>query len=230
MAAILDMLRKFKPAVVVAYDQDDEAIKINVPDVRKKHERVLNALEDIQWVRVDMLDKKGGHLHRHMRTVDDTQPTELDDLVRGAHGQVAVQLAPLVQIMLRAQEVAIVRTQAGQAQLLDAALRMVDMVTRRVEVTQAQLDAALGRVHELHGELLQLDAAAMVAAAAPSDDGRPASDKVLEGLMPAFAQAALGLPSAPAAAAANGAAKNGARAKEHRSPSPSESRDQGTAR
>lgn len=213
---LVTKLKQYRPAKVIAYDQDDEAVTINVPDVRKKFERVLKALDDVAWVRLDLQDKKGGHLARHIRQAEDTEPTMMEDLARGASNQLAVQLAPLVQIMLRAQEVAIVRNQSGQQQLLDASLRMLEVATRKLDLQEKKLEAAIGAVHQLTADLLQLQAAGAVAAQHDEGDKRPMSDRVVEQLLPGLIRSAMSGGDEPT----SGGAKNGAPSRPRRSQTP----------
>jgi hypothetical protein len=192
MSDLLTKLKQYRPSVLVAHDQDDEQLRINVPDVRKKWERVLGALDEVNWVRVDMLDKKGGHLHRHMRSIDDTAPTELDELVRGSNSAIAPQLAPLVQIMLKAQEVAVSRHQQGQQQLLDATYKMIETISRRLDLQEKQYEHALQLNHSLSVELMQSQLAAMMPDQNDENDGRPHSDAMIGALMPRLLGAAFG--------------------------------------
>lgn len=219
MNDLLTKLRQHRPAIVIAYDQDDEATTIHVPDVRKKWERVMGALDDLHWMRIDMQNKKGGHLHRHMRTVDDTSAQELDTLASNSQATIAPQLAPLVTIMLRAQEVAVSRHQQGTQQLLDAVHKMLESFSRRLDLQERQYEHAMAMNHQLTTELIeqQLQQAAEGEAQQQQQTQRPHSDSVMAALMPRLLTAAL----TPQQQQQEPRVKNGANGqpKERRSPS-----------
>jgi hypothetical protein len=191
---LYEKLREHKPSQLVAYDQDDEQIKVNVPEVRQRHARVMAALQDVPWVRVDLLDKKGGLLHRHLRCADDrngdSAAGELEDMGRvGSRG--TAELAGLVSIMLRAQEAVLIRHQQATQQVLDSQMRLMDAAMRRLELQETQLAQSMQLNHALSGDLVN----AQLALVQPQqEDARPASlsDQAMSTLLPMFLRAARG--------------------------------------
>jgi hypothetical protein len=191
---LYEKLKEFKPAQLVAYDQDDEQIKVNVPEVRQRHARVMAALQDVPWVRVDLLDKKGGLLHRHLRCADDrngdSAAGELEDMggrVGGSRG--TAELAGLVSIMLRAQEAVLIRHQQATQQVLDSQMKLMDAAMRRLELQETQLAQSMNLNHALSGDLVN----AQLALVQPRED-EPAksslSDQAMQTLLPMFLRAA----------------------------------------
>lgn len=194
-----EKLKEHKPTTLIAYDQDDEQVKVNVPDVRNRHARALQALTDIPWVRVDLLDKKGGLLHRHLRCADDREPAgELEEIGRGVSSQLAGNLAQLVQVMLRAQEMVLIRHQQATQQILDAQNKILDTAVKRLEIQEVQYEHAMRLNHALSGDLVNAQLAQLQLAPPEhvDDEGnaRPASmsDKALAAFLPAFMRAAMG--------------------------------------
>src|ERR1041384_6424693 len=108
---IYEQLKEHRPAKLIAIDADGETVTINVPEIRQRNAKVLEALKGIPWTRVDLFDKKGGLLCRHQRNADDRDaaPTELEDLPANPSTRVA-ELAALVSIMLRAQAAVLTST------------------------------------------------------------------------------------------------------------------------
>lgn len=172
---VMAKLKQHRPAVVVAYDRDDEPTKINVPDVRKKFERVMTTLEDLAWVKLDMLDKKGGLLCRHVRQLDETETLVLPP---GAvvDGNDLTKFAGLAHVLVRSQ---------------DAAVERVLAATRQTDALQAELRQTRADVNAL-GELVQQLVNELVALRQPDpSDDRPHSDRVIDSLLPAVVRAAL---------------------------------------
>jgi len=208
---LYEKLREFKPAQLVAYDQDDEQIKVNVPEVRQRHARVMAALQDVPWVRVDLLDKKGGLLHRHLRCADDRDGNspagELEDLGRGSRS--SQDVAGLVAIMLRAQEAVLIRHQQATQQVLDSQMRLMDAAMRRLELQETQLAQSMNLNHALSSDLVN----AQLALVQPRED-EPAkaslSDQAMSTLLPMFLRAARSGP----------VKLNGATEMEHPEPAP----------
>ncbi len=218
--SLYEKLKEYKPSVVLAFDDNDGEIKINVPDVRQKHARVMTALEEVAWVRADLMDKKGGLLHRHMRCADDRPSvdaaSELEDIGSGrSSSRLAIDLAPLVSIMLRAQEMALARNQQGIAQLLDAQNKFVDATLRRLDAQDQRYEHAMNMNHAMASDLVNLQLQLVAGDPEPVAEGqRPPtnSDRVMAMLFPQIMRAAMAPKDAPKDAnpPTNGTPKDGA--------------------
>lgn len=205
-----EVLKEHKPSVVVAYDQDDEPIKINVPDIRQKHSRVMLALKDIAWTRCDLLDKKGGLLVRHLRNADDREPPgEVEEL--GTTTREAAALSGLLSIMLRAQETVLIRHQQAMQQVLDAQNRLMDATIKRLDLQETQLHQAMQMNHALSGDLVNAQLAQLQLAGPVVEDEEgnqrqaTMSDRALATFLPAFMRAAMEPKDAKKPKAVNGA-------------------------
>lgn len=184
-----EQLKEHKPAWLVAHDGDGDEVKINVPDVRQKHARVMTALREIAWVRCDMFDKRGGLLYRHQRNADDREAPagELEDLPTTRS---AAEVSGLVNIMLRAQETVLVRHQQAMQQVLDAQMKLVDAAMRRLELQEVQYEHAMKLNHALSGDLVNAQLAQLQSGPSGDGDEQPQSDRALAALLPAMMRAA----------------------------------------
>lgn len=187
---LYEQLKEHKPAWLVAVDGDGDEVKINVPDVRQKHARVMVALREIAWVRCDLFDKKGGLLYRHQRNSDDRDAPagELEDM---PPTRAAAELSGLVNIMLRAQETVLIRHQQAMQQVLDAQMRLVDAAMKRLELQEVQYEHAMKLNHALSGDLVNAQLAQLqLGGGGGEDDGAPQSDRAIAAILPAMMRAA----------------------------------------
>ena len=191
---IYEQLKEHRPSKLVAVDADGESVTINVPEVRQRHARVLEALKGIPWTRVDLFDKKGGLLCRHQRNADDRDaaPTDLEDLQANPSTRIA-ELAALVSIMLRAQEVVLTSTQRQMQGVFDAQNRIMDAMLRRFDLQERQHQEAMELNHQLSADLVAAQLGHLTTPTAqPLDaDGnpRPESDRALSMIMPQIVRA-----------------------------------------
>jgi len=215
-----EKLKEHKPGIVHAFDEHDEKVIINVPEVKQRHARVMSALREVPWIRVDLLDKKGGLLHRHHRCADDRDNVsggELEDLGNGTGGTLrGAELATMLGLMLKAQEVALIRQQQGVQQLLDAQNRLMDSMMRRQDAQDQRHEQAMQMNHALSADLVNAQLGQLQLGPAPVDENgeaKPASnsDRALAAFLPAFMRAAMDKkPDAIAKADKPAKPKNGA--------------------
>lgn len=166
---LVDTMRMHKPSIVVAYDQEGgEIAKINVLDVRHKWARVIESLEGLDWAKCALQDKKGGHLAVHMRTADDRDPaTELETLMPSKS---TAEVSAMVSIMLRAQEMVLIRHERSQQPLLDAHVRMLDAAMRRLDLLERQYEHAMSLNHQLSQDLVAAQLSITAGDDAPLDE------------------------------------------------------------
>ena len=114
---LIEHLREHKDrtSYLLAYDGDGAETRINVPDVRNRHARVLVTLRELAWVRVDLYDKKGGLVYRHQRNQDDRDAPagEMEDLAPTTRA--ASELQGYLKLMLNAQDVALSRQERSMS-------------------------------------------------------------------------------------------------------------------
>jgi hypothetical protein len=189
---LYEQLKEYKPTKLVAVDADGEQFKINVPEVRQRHARVMQALKEIAWTRVDLLDKKDGLLYRHQRNADDReQPAgDLEELQPTAR---VAELSGLVSIMLRSQEVVLTRHQAAIQGTLDAQNRLVESMMRRFDLQEQQYERAMELNHTLSADLVSAQLAQLQGAPIVDQEGklRPESDRAINALLPQIMRALL---------------------------------------
>jgi hypothetical protein len=184
---IYEVMKEHRPAKLVAFDADGDPVTINVPEIRQRHARVLEALKGIAWTRVDLFDKKGGLLCRHQRNADDRDAvaTDLEELGPGPTTRVA-ELAGLVSIMLRAQEAVLNSTQRQMQGVFEAQNRIMDAMLRRFDLQERQHQEAMELNHQLSADLVAAQLGRLSAPQAVDAEGnpRPESDRAISALMP----------------------------------------------
>lgn len=201
---LYEQLREHKPASLLAVDGDGGEVKINVPDVRNKHSRVMVALREIAWVRVDLLDKKGGLLFRHQRNADDRDAPagELEEL---PPTRAVAELQGMMSIMLRAQETVLVHHQRATESAQQSMMRVVESSLRRLELQEQQIEHAMRLNWQLSNDLVNAQLAQLQLTAPANDaEGQPRSNSAIDQLMPHIVRSVLtppqarGVPQAPA--------------------------------
>ncbi len=200
---LLEKLREQKPSVVIALDENgDQLVKMNVPDVRNRHARVLEGLADVEWVKVQLLDKKGGHLAMHVRNSDDREPaTELETI--GASRSVG-ETSGMLSLMLRAQEMVLVRHERSMQQVMEANGKLLDSAMKRLDLLERQYEHAMALNHALSSDLVQSQLQLVAPTEVDEDGNRSQSqitaDAAAAAFLPRLAQAMFaGKPAAPAA-------------------------------
>ncbi|MGD9603905.1 MAG: hypothetical protein AB7O21_19595 [Gammaproteobacteria bacterium] len=213
---LYEQLREHKPAMVIAVDADGDETKINVPDVRQKHARVMTTLKELAWVRCDLLDKKGGLLYRHHRNADDRETAAGDLEELPSQTRHSAELSNLLKLMLHAQETVLIRHERSMQPVLDAHIKILEQAMRRLELQETQYERAMQLNHQLSTDLVQVQLAQLGAGDGGGEDGRPRSDRAVDALLPAILKAAMSKDKDETAAATK--KKNGVseKAKEQR--------------
>lgn len=206
-------LRKLKPDYVMALlDDGEEQQRINCPPSKKMPSKVLEVLSEVSWISVELFDKKGGLLGKHVRTTEDeTAAGDLETLLPSKHN---FDVQAMVNIVVRAQDAAVDRVQRIMQPLLDATYKLIDKASTRLDLVEKQYE------HQMHVNAKQAEELARqhqrfalaIARRASDENDEPSSSDVLADLMPDFIRAALEKNDAKAAAkeAAKGAAKRAA--------------------
>lgn len=199
--SIRTLLMKHKPHRVRAYDGDDLTREVPVPAGRKRWAAVIEVVERLDWSRLELVDRSGGVLAVYEPEPEPevgvapeaTEPAEMSALTS--------REISLVDLVLRAQQMALANRERETALAMNACSQAVKMMTDAVgslaQIQKASLDA-------------QRELAADRAERADEPAEGLVSEKVLAQMLPMIL-ARLG-PSllAPPAVAPAGGSKNGA--------------------
>lgn len=155
-------LQRLRPAKLRVYVRDaDEPKAVAIPANRKKWERLGTTLEGLDWVRIEALDARGNITGVVAR--EDDAPEAAMDTVEISEAEA---LAPMVSLMLRAQQMALQQQSILIKPLIDGMAKLV----------QVQTDA-LGAVAGAYR--MALAAASTVPAGGGKGDGEGDGDQAL---------------------------------------------------
>lgn len=179
-------LQRLRPAKLRVYVRDsDEPKAVAIPANRKKWERLGTTLEGLDWHRIEALDARG-NITGVVAREDDAPTSSVGDVEITE----AEALAPMVSLMLRAQQVALEQQSVLIKPLIDGMAKLV----------QVQTDA-LGAVAGAYR--MALAAASSVTSGSGGGDGGGDADKSLfQFLQVAMMMAQKGGGGPPAALAA----------------------------
>jgi hypothetical protein len=173
-AALSARLRKFRPSRLVAVGPTGEKRNIAVPTGRRrKWDFALRALEHLDWLTLELLDDQGGIL-------------DIIDNRAGADDGELVEVTPdakhagMLELMLRAQDVALMRQERATSQLLDGYTKLVQTFAER-----------LSSMERGYASVLQL---AQQAALAQADAKPDMGDEIVRQFMPGIAAKVMGKP------------------------------------
>jgi hypothetical protein len=196
--SLIDRLKTVRADLckLLVYTADaDEPMEAAVPNVRNRWSRVQEVLDEVQWTKVEALDKKNAVLLVHNRgTADERPANELEDLATGAgeSGRVSSLLQVAVHWVLRAQDGALSRQAEAMSTVMDAQNRLVESTMRRFEQMDRQYNEMLRVNHAMHGErFAEVERMLRHAREQMSDTDGATSDKLLEAMLPAMMKAAM---------------------------------------
>lgn len=133
-ASGLDHVLAFVPS-------EDEPARITVTHNRQWMQRVLSTLAELAWESIELRDKKGGMLGRHNRGPEDEPPPgELESL---APSKAVAETHGMLQLMLRAQDLALTRMMATMGPVLETLFKLVDVSMKRLDLTEKQYEHAI---------------------------------------------------------------------------------------
>jgi hypothetical protein len=138
---ILLALKRARPALVRAHLADGEPKEIPLGNHRSRWSRVLTILDDVAWVRLELLDARGRTVGPEL--ANDGAAGELEDLPDGK-GPATRELA-LVRLVIQAQDIAVQRHTEAIKPMFEAMRTVIrdvtDQVTmwRREALKQAQM-------------------------------------------------------------------------------------------
>lgn len=165
---LVRLLRRVRPAQLTAVSSAGERRAIAVPaGRRKKWDHVLKTLTRLDWITLELADKDGALLE----VVDGRE--DPDGAVEVA-AMPDARTAGNLELMLRAQEVALMRHERGIGQVLNAYQALVATFAERLSSLERSYASVLQMAH---------DAATAAAAAAPSPD-----DALVASMAPAILQ------------------------------------------
>lgn len=191
-------LAKHAATKVIAYRGDDKLREIPVPPGRKRNAAVLAVVGKLEWSRVELVDRTGGLL----AVVDAQGAADRDD---GIGELVSGREAQLLQLLLKAQQVALSHRERETQVALNACTQSVRMLTDAVGALAGLHRQALNAQAEAHAVSIS---AAIEAAQAEGQDGGLMSSKLMEQIAPMI-MAKLLAPGPPAAPPNGSAPSNG---------------------
>lgn len=117
-------LQRLRPAKLRVFCRDsDEAKAVAIPATRKKWERLGATLDGLEWTRIEALDARGNITGIVAREDDEPAEPELVEMNE------AEQLAPMMSLMLRAQQVALQQQGVLLKPLIDGMAKLVQVQT-----------------------------------------------------------------------------------------------------
>lgn len=119
-------LQRLRPAKLRVYVQDEKEPKaVAIPANRKKWERLGATLEGLEWIRIEALDARG-NISGVVAREDDAPDAVVGDSVEITEAEA---LAPMVSLMLRAQQVALQQQSVLIKPLIDGMAKLVQVQT-----------------------------------------------------------------------------------------------------
>lgn len=171
-AGLAACLRKFRPSKLVAVSATGERRPIAVPQGRRrKWDFAVRALEHVDWYALELLDDQGALLD----VIDNRAGADEGELMAVAPD---AKLAGQLELMLRAQDVALQRHERAFGQLIDG-------YTKLAQTTMERLSA----MERSFGGMLTL---AQNAALAQADARPDLGDELVKQFMPGIAARVVG--------------------------------------
>lgn len=119
-------LQRLRPAKLRVYVQDEKEPKaVAIPANRKKWERLGATLEGLEWIRIEALDARG-NISGVVAREDDAPDAVVGDNVEITEAEA---LAPMVSLMLRAQQMALQQQSILIKPLIDGMAKLVQVQT-----------------------------------------------------------------------------------------------------
>lgn len=172
------------PATLKVYLTDGTDRTVLVSKRRQKWQHLQRTLGAMPWAQVEGMDANGAMVGVYENP--DLEPDGLED-IEGTHAVQTVQVAGLVNIMLKAQDIALRRQGDYHGRMMDQLVRVVDVLADRL----VQSERAAAEYQEL------------LAAVKAGDGG---GDEALVQALPAILKLAAA-PNAPVSRSANGVSK-----------------------
>ena len=171
-AALSARLRKFRPSRLVAVSGTGEKRNIAVPTGRRrKWDFAVRALEHLDWLTLELLDDQGGL----MDVIDNRAGADEGELVEVTPD---AKLAGQLELLLRAQDVALARQERAMGQLLAGYTTLVQTFAER-----------LSSMERGYASVLEL---AQRAAQAQADAQPDMGDEIVRQFMPGIAAKVMG--------------------------------------
>jgi len=158
-AGVVAQLKGTNPMSLVVYMVDGETKNLAVPQVRRKWAHLRKVLDNLApWARLEAIDRKGNIC----AVVDNPRADDSETLDLYAPSKQAGDVAQLVQIMLKAQDVALSRQGSMLKSVLDNNAQILSMVSQRLGMLEKNYMQNLELVQDF----------AQAAASAAGEDGK----------------------------------------------------------
>lgn len=163
---VVKRLKRIKAVSLRVLLSDGSERPVPIGKDRNRWNKVRGVLTAMDWIRVDVLDAKGGTVECIESDLDD-----FDDVAGGGDidARLLASVGGLVKINLAAQKMALERQSAQQKDLLEAAVTMVKTMSERLVAIERMYDARLKLFDKLAGEGIEpeLQSTGLLEALAP---------------------------------------------------------------
>jgi hypothetical protein len=137
--AVVAALKRFRPLKVRAVFAEGDPRDVAVPMRRRRWEAVADTLEALpSWVRVEMMDKAGALLGA-IEADGDATTEKRDKLAAREHA--------MLDVMLRAQEMALKRQNEAMAAMLNGYTSLANLALARLSSLERSYASALDMMH-----------------------------------------------------------------------------------
>jgi hypothetical protein len=135
-------LAKLRPAKLRVFSRGSEDAKaVAIPGNRKKWETLAHTLDGLDWERIEALDPRGNIVGVVARPEEDDEPDEVE--LASLDAAEAARDERLLQLMLKAQQVALTAQAAQLRPLVEGMGKLVGTVTTALDATSRAYNIAL---------------------------------------------------------------------------------------
>jgi flagellar hook-basal body complex protein FliE len=149
-------LKGDRPEFLRVYLDDDSVANVAVPKVKRWKPRVAAIVDSMPWRSIEPLDAKGNVLGARQDNSELGAATELenlDELPEGIHTDVM----GLLQLMLKAQDVALVRQKQAYDSVLDNNQKLLAVISDRLKSMEKSAHDNFQMMMELRNKLVSAD-------------------------------------------------------------------------
>jgi hypothetical protein len=169
---LIERLKAGQPKKLRVYDVDDTMRDVAIANHRRKWSAAAATLASYAWTRIELLDGKNAVVGVIERGT--TPATGIEDLATSPGGRAAevnAQVAGLLSLMLKAQDVALDRQQRMMSAVLDQQASLLRIVATRLTDAERARSEDMRAIRELTLAVADAEADAAEAAASQGQSG-----------------------------------------------------------